>query len=140
MRVRQLSVFVENKSGRLAKVVRSLAQGGVNIRAMSLADTADFGILRLIVDNSDAGLSVLKEAGFAVTVTSVVAAVMPDTPGSLATVLDALDAKGINIEYMYAFVGKTAGQAVVVLRVETVDEAAAALQASGIDVLDELSV
>ncbi len=104
MKVEQISVFLENKAGRLAEVTRSLGEAGINIRALSLADTTDFGILRLIVDNYDAAREMLKSKGFTVGKTEVVAIEVPDHPGGLAQVLNTLAQANINVEYMYAFV------------------------------------
>lgn len=135
MKVKQISVFLENKSGRLARVTEILGQKDINIRALSIADTSDFGILRLIVNKPDEALKVLKEGGFTVSATDVIAVEVDDRPGGLAGVLKALDGKGINIEYLYAFLEKSSQDALVVFRVEQVDAAIAALQAAGINVL-----
>lgn len=134
MWVKQISVFLENKSGRLAAVTRVLGENGINIRALSIADTSDFGILRLIVDDPPRAYAVLKEAGFTVSVTDVMAVEIPDTPGGLADVLDILGRAGANIEYLYAFVSKSAGNALVLFKVEDVETAARALQEKGITV------
>ena len=123
MKVKQLSIFLENRAGRLAEVVRLLGDAGINIRALSLADTSDFGILRLIVSNVDKALQVLRDCGHTVSLTDVVAVEVPDAPGGLAGVLDPLRSAGINVEYMYAFVEKATDKAVVIFRFE--DSAAA---------------
>ena len=115
--ITQLSVFLENKSGRLADVCRTLGENEVNIRALCIADTSDFGILRMIVDKPEAGVECLREAGFSVGETHVLAVQMPDVPGGLGGVLDLLGGKEINIEYMYAFFTTVEGNAVVVWRV-----------------------
>jgi hypothetical protein len=135
LKVKQISVFLENKSGRLAQVTRELGEKGINIRALSIADTTDFGILRLIVNNPSEAWQLLKAGDYAVSETSVIAVRVPDSPGGLAGILSLLNASGINIEYMYAFVGKTAGDAVVVFRVEQIDEAITVLQQAGIQLL-----
>ncbi len=140
MKVKQMSVFLENKSGRLAQVTRVLGENGVNIRALSIADTTDFGILRLIVNDPDRTYQVLKEAGFTVSATDVIAVEVADRPGGLADILQSLQEAGINIEYLYAFVQKTPSAALVVLRVEQLDEAVKALQESGIHILSEEEV
>ncbi len=140
MKVKQMSVFLENKSGRLAQVTRVLGENGVNIRALSIADTTDFGILRLIVNDPDKTYQVLKEAGFTVSATDVIAVEVADRPGGLADILQSLQEAGINIEYLYAFVQKTPSAALVVLRVEQLDEAVKALQESGIHILSEEEV
>ncbi|MBU4532996.1 MAG: ACT domain-containing protein [Eubacteriales bacterium] len=134
MWVKQISVFLENKSGRLAAVTRILGNEGINIRALSIADTSDFGILRLIVDDPAKAYSKLKEGGITVSETEVIAVEIPDTPGGLASVLDILDAGGANIEYLYAFVSKSSGNALVLMKVEDLDKAAAALKANNIPV------
>ena len=104
MRVEQISIFLENKSGRLAEVTRIIADAGVNIRSLSLADTTDFGVLRLIVDQTDRAQQILKANGFTGGKTDVLAVAVPDRPGGLAKILEVLDGEGINVEYMYAFV------------------------------------
>ncbi|MGF7185459.1 hypothetical protein GGQ84_001548 [Desulfitispora alkaliphila] len=134
--VKQISIFLENKSGRLAKVTRVLGEQEVNIRALSIADTTDFGILRLIVDNPEKALEVLKEAGFAVSEAEVIAVEIPDSPGGLAGVMDVLEEAGVNIEYLYAFLKNSAQNAVVLFRVEAVDKAKEVLAARNINVLD----
>jgi hypothetical protein len=135
MKVKQISVFLENKSGRLATVTRILGENGINIRALSLADTTDFGILRLIVDNPDQAWQVLKANDFTVSGTEVIAVQMSDQPGGLAQVLQTLEDIRINIEYMYAFVGRSGEDAVVVFRVEAIDRAIELLQQAGINLL-----
>lgn len=123
MLVKQISVFLENKSGRLADVTRTLADNGINICAMSIADTTDFGILRLIVNKPEEAEKILGENEFTVSCTNVIAIGVEDKPGGLAKALDILHEKSISIEYMYAFVGKTGNEATVILRVENPDEA-----------------
>jgi hypothetical protein len=135
MHVEQISVFLENRSGRLAEITGVLARGGVNIRALSIADTADFGILRLIVDQPEAATHALKEAGFTVAKTEMVALEIPDRPGGLWGVLRTLDQAGINVEYMYAFVEKSGENAVVMFRFDEQDRAVEALTAAGVRVL-----
>lgn len=135
MRVKQISIFLENKSGRLAQVSRVLGENSINIRALSIADTTDFGILRLIVNDPDKAYQVLKEAGFTVSTTDVIAVEVTDAPGGLAEVLQLLDQSGINIEYLYAFVQKVSNAALVVFRVEQLDEAVKVLQQEGIRIL-----
>ena len=135
MKVEQISIFLENKSGRLAEVTRILSAAGVNIRALSLADTADFGILRLIVNNSDKAKEVLKANGFTVSKTEVVALVVPDRPGGLAGILKILDAASINVEYMYAFVQRSGDNAIILFRFDEIDKAIAVLTQAGVRVL-----
>lgn len=135
MKVKQISIFLENKSGRLAKVTKVLGDNAVNIRALSIADTTDFGILRLIVNDPEKAWNVLKNEGFTVSATEVIAVQIPDQPGGLASVLASLESLGVNIEYMYAFVGKTNEEAVVVFRVESIDQAIPILQNGGVRLL-----
>jgi len=135
MKVTQISIFIENKSGRLAEVSRVLGEKKVNIRALSLADTSDFGILRLIVDNTDLAKETLKECGFTVSKTEVVAVEVPDCPGGLSSILQVLDSANVNVEYMYAFVERSAGNAVIIFRFDDVDQAIEVLQANNITVL-----
>jgi len=134
MKVEQISVFLENKAGRLAEVTRILGETGVNIRALSLADTTDFGILRLIVDQYDLARKVLKEKGFTVGKTEVVAVEVPDHPGGLASVLQLLAQAGINVEYMYAFVQHSGKNAVIIFRFDNLDDAISLLQGAGIHI------
>ena len=135
MKVTQISIFIENKSGRLAEVSRLLGEKGVNIRALSLADTTDFGILRLIVDNTELARQTLKEGGFTVSKTEVVAVEVPDRPGGLSSILKVLDTASVNVEYMYAFVERSAGNAVIIFRFDDVDAAIKVLREKGITVL-----
>jgi hypothetical protein len=135
MRVKQISVFLENKAGRLWELTETLKEKGRNIRALSLADTSDFGILRLIVNRPDEAFTALKEKGFAVAVTEVLAIEVSDRPGGLSDVLKVLCREGVNVEYMYAFVEKKAGNAAVVIRVEDIERAATALSAAGVPIL-----
>ncbi|MEW6574582.1 MAG: ACT domain-containing protein [Bacillota bacterium] len=134
MSVKQISVFLENKSGRLAAVTRLLAENRINIRALSIADTSDFGILRLIVDQPDKAYAALKEGGFTVSATDVLAVAVPDTPGALAPALAALEAADINIEYLYAFVAKCADLAMVLFKVNDTERAKTVLREAGFKV------
>ena len=135
MLVEQIAVFLENKSGRLAEITAVLAENNINIRALSVADTADFGILRLIVDNVEMAKSVLKENGFTVGKTNVIAVEVEDKTGGLAKVLKCLTDDHINIEYMYAFVNKTGENAVLIFRFEKMEEAITTLQNGGFTIL-----
>ena len=128
MLVKQISVFLENKSGRLAEVTRTLGDNNIDISALSIADTTDFGILRLIVDKPEKAEEVLKAEGFTVSSTSVIAIRVQDKPGGLAQALGVLDKENVDIEYMYAFVSKTEDEALVILRVIENDRAIAALK------------
>lgn len=136
MKVEQISIFIENKSGRLAEITGILGDEGINIRALSLADTTDFGILRLIVDNVDRAQSVLKGKGFTVSKTEVIAVNVPDQPGGLAAILHALDQGQINVEYMYAFVERCGGNAVIIFRFDETDKAITTLQANNFNILE----
>lgn len=140
MKVNQLSVFIENKSGRLADVTRALEIGGINIRALSIADTIDYGLLRLIVNDPVAAKAALVNSGFTVTLTEVLAIEVPDKPGGLAGIIDIFADSGVNIEYMYAFVGTSGENAIVIFRIERIDEAIPILQSKGVRILtgDEL--
>ena len=117
-KVNQLSVFMENKAGRVSEVTAALGETGVNIRGFSVSDTAEFGILRLVVDDPDRGKSVLKEAGFTVKESDVVCIKLPDEPGSLARVLKVVSDAGVNIEYVYSLVSTY-----VVVNVSDIDRA-----------------
>lgn len=135
MKVQQISVFLENKSGRLAELTDVLGKSGINIRALSIADTSDFGILRLIVNNPATALTELKNAGFTVSITDVIAVEVKDEPGGLAAVLSLLESAGINIEYLYAFLEKSSNDALVVFRVEQIDQAIDLLAKNNINVM-----
>lgn len=135
MKVEQISIFLENKSGRLAEVTEVLSKNGVNIRALSLADTADFGILRLIVNDPEKTKKVLKEDGFTVAKNEVVAVVVPDRPGGLADILKTLKGKAINVEYMYAFVQKSEGNAILIFRFDNVEHAIESLRKAGVRIM-----
>lgn len=135
MNVEQISIFIENKSGRLAEVSAVLGNANVNIRALSLADTSDFGILRLIVNDCEKAVAVLKERGFTVSKTEVVAVEVPDQPGGLASILQVLDAAAINVEYMYAFVERCGANAVIIFRFDETEKAIAVLSENGFTVL-----
>ncbi len=121
--VEQISVFLENKAGRLADVTSILAEANVNIRALSLADTSDFGILRLIVNDNNKAKEELKKAGFTVGKTDVVAVEVEDQPGGLSYILRILHKANVNVEYMYAFVQQSGANAVLIFRFDNLDEA-----------------
>ncbi len=135
MTAKQVSIFLENRAGRLADVTTLLGENGVNIRALSLADTADFGILRLIVNDPDKAVALLKKAGLTVRETDVVAAEVPDRPGGLAGLLRLLGAENINVEYMYAFVRSPAESAIMIFRFDDPARALEVLQRSGVRIL-----
>jgi hypothetical protein len=135
MQLEQISIFIENKSGRLAEVTRVLGSQGINIRALALADTSDFGILRLLVDQTDLARTTLKEHGFTVSKTEVVAVEVPDQPGGLSGILDVLDKSQVNVEYMYAFVERCGGNAVIIFRFDDPVAAIRVLTDNGIAIL-----
>lgn len=123
MKIVQLSVFLENKEGRLADIIGALADAKINIRTLSLADTKDFGVLRMIVDTPEKAIEVLKKNGATVRTTDIIAVEVEDSPGGLYRVLKVFKEAGINIEYMYAFVEKNNDNAVMVFRVDDPDAA-----------------
>src|SRR5512139_2208431 len=135
MKVKQISVFLENKRGRLREALDALAKANINIRALSIADTSEFGILRLIVPEPDKAKKVLEKSSFTVRENDVIAVGVTDTPGGLAGILKVLDDAGINVEYIYAFVAKTGEKAVVVLRTENINAGIKALKKAGVPVL-----
>ncbi len=137
MSVKQISVFIENKKGALAEVTGFIASHGINLYALSIADTQDFGILRIITDNPDRARDMLKEEGYTVTATSVLAVEIDDTPGSMASILSVLDKADIIVEYTYAFIGKSANKAYMIFRVDDKDKANAALANAGISTIDQ---
>lgn len=136
MRVEQISVFLENKAGRLFEVTRILAEAGINIRALSLADTSDFGILRLIVNDNNRAKEVLRQQGFTVGKTEVVAVEVSDQPGGLHKILEILFKANVNVEYMYAFVHQSGSNAVIIFRFDNLDEALKILAQNGVTVIE----
>ncbi len=136
MSIKQISIFVENKSGRLAEITAVIAAAGIDIRALSIADTTDFGILRLIVNKPDEAEAALKAAGLTVSLTNVIAVGIPDQPGGFAVAMKALANAAIDVEYMYAFISRDEGRACVILRVENNDAAIEVLRKNGIEILD----
>ena len=140
MFIKQLSVFVENKPGRLHAIVDALAKSGVNLRALSVADTTDFGILRVITDDNDKAQLTLREMGVISKSTDVIAVTIDDHAGGLASVLDVVSSAGVGIEYMYAFLGRTHGKAMMVIKTDGGEEAAAVLAAKGVTPVDESEI
>jgi len=140
MFVKQLSIFIENRSGRLGAACRALADRHINILALSLADTADFGILRLIVSDPDAGHDALKKAGFTVVANDVLAVEVEDKPGGLADILDVLSREKVNVEYMYAFSSIRTKRAALIFRFEDSQAAIKKLTAAGIGVMNRIDV
>ncbi len=120
--IKQISIFVENKFGRLASIIDALGKNNIDISALSIADTTDFGILRIIVDKPEEAVLVLKENGVAVKCTDVIAVAIDDTPGGLSKVLEILTKEDITIDYMYAFVGKKEGKALMVVKTDDLEK------------------
>lgn len=135
MKLNQLSVFLENKPGRLSAPCKALAEAGINILTLSLADTQQFGILRIIVRDWQKAKAVLEKAGNVVNVTEVIAVEVADRPGGLGDVLQVIEKAGVNLEYMYAFTFRSEDKAILVFRFEDPDAAARLLESSGINVL-----
>ena len=140
MKVKQISIFIENRSGRLREVAGVLGEKSINIRALSLADTSDYGILRLIVDRPDEALDVLKNANFTLSETDVIAVEVSDKPGGLSKVLNILGNAGINVEYMYAFVEKSSDNAVMIFRIEDIEGAIKVLSDNNVTILSHEEV
>ena len=136
MFIKQLSIFVENKHGRLEAIISSFADNGINLRALSLADTTDFGVLRVIVDDIDRAKAVLKENGIISKTTDVLAVYIDDRAGGLAEVLKDISEAGIFVEYMYAFLSKTQGKALMVLKADDEEGAEEVLRQHGIAIAD----
>ena len=137
MKTKQISVFMENRSGRLAKITTALGNADVNIRAMSLADTSDFGILRLIVNNAEKAKSALVDHGFTVRISDVIAVAIPDIPGALGNLLSMMEHAGLNVEYMYAFIQKNMEQAIIIFYFDDTDKAIETLLDNDISVIEE---
>lgn len=135
--VRQISVFINNRPNQLNEAVKCLKDVGINIRAMSLADTKDFGILRIIVNDTEKACDILKKSGYAVIITEVVTVSVPDTAGQLSRVLDVLGSEGVNVEYLYAFIGTSEKSVSFVIRVDDNAKASVALDRAGIIQLTE---
>jgi len=132
--IKQISLFVENKPGRMAKVSKTLSDAGVNIRAMTIAEAGDFGVIRMVVDNPEKGYKVLHDNGFTVSTTDVLAVEMKDTPGGLYEIVDTLGSNKINVDYAYAFVTAKAQRAMLILRVDDIAKARQALTAKGVKI------
>jgi hypothetical protein len=137
MKVKQISLFLENKEGRLYEALKVLAEAGINIRALAIADTSGFGILRLIVNDPEKAKSALENAVYTVKITPVLAVEVDDRPGGLAEVLKYIYDADINVEYTYAFVEKSGEKAVVVLRTNNLDKTISVLKEKGITLLSE---
>mgnify|MGYP000885920228 CR=1 FL=1 len=140
MKIQQLSLFLENKPGHLLDPCRLLAASGINIRTLTVADTEQFGILRMVVSDWRRAAELLKERGYVVKVTEVLAVEVPDRPGGLVELLESIQNSSVNIEYMYAFPAKRQGRAVLIFRFDRPDEAIACLEAAGINVLNGVEI
>lgn len=138
--IKQISVFVENKKGRLAKITEVLGQGGVDLIALSIADTTNFGIMRCIVSEPEKAITLLKDNGFTASTTEVIVAEVSDQPGGLARVLRLLDQADISVEYLYSFVRTPNENALILFRVEDIVTATKALQEGGVKLLSEQDV
>lgn len=140
MAIRQLTIFVQNRQGAIVSITEALAANQVNIRALSIAETEDFGILRLIVNDEEIAQKTLSDAGYLIKVTEVVGVKIGDAPGKLTGALAVLDKAGINLEYLYAFMARTEKHAYVVLRVEDNAAAEAALEAAGYHLITDADI
>ncbi len=140
MAIRQLTVFVENKQGAVVSITETLSAHNINIRALSIAETQDFGILRLIVNDEETAEKILKDEGYLIKITDVVGVKIGDAPGKLSSALKVLDENKINIEYLYAFMARTEKHAYVVIRVENNDAAEKALCDAGFKIITEADV
>jgi len=136
MEIKQISVFLQNTKGRLSKVTQTLAQAGINLRAISIADTADFGILRFIVDKTDEAVAALSSAGFTVKLTEVIAVEIDDVPGSLAKLMEVVEVSNVNIEYLYATLENKSGKAVVIFRMENHEQGLKLVKDSGLTLIE----
>ena len=140
MLVKQINVFLENQSGRLAEVTRTLGENDIDIRALYIADTTEYGILRMILDKPDKAVEVLTASGFTVSSTPVIAIAIEDKPGTLDHALSIFSESSLSLEYLYAYVGRTSDDAVVVIRVQDPQMALIKLEESGIRVLSSEEV
>ena len=133
MKIRQISIFLENQPGRLSALCRTLADAGVNLSTLMLSEAGEFGLLRIITPDADKARAVVEKAGYAVTASEVIAIQVPDKPGGLASVLTALDQHKVSVDYMYAFACRT-GRAIMIIRFNDLDRAIAELQKLGVNV------
>jgi hypothetical protein len=140
MKLQQLSIFLENKPGQLKGAIDLLARANVNILTLSLADTKQFGILRLLVNDWEQAKTVLDEVGYVVQMTEVLALEVADRPGGLAELLDHVEAAGLNIEYMYAFTASRGDKAVMIFRFDDPDKAIERLRAGGVNVIGSVDL
>lgn len=140
MKIKQLSIFLQNRMGSLSKPLEVLSNANVNIRAMCMADTSEFGILRLVVDNPKKGKEALEESGFLVKITEIIGVEMNDTPGGLANVLNIIKDNGIDLEYLYAFTHEKEGKAILLLHSDDIDRLISVLKDSDITVVQSNEV
>jgi hypothetical protein len=140
MKITQISVFLENRSGRMRQVCSVLGQNNINIRALTVAETESFGVLRIVVDKPAVAIDVLKKNGFTANITDVVVVEMQDKPGGLADILGILDENKINVEYMYAFLEKSADKAMVVFRFEHPEKAVKVLTDNNVTIAKDITV
>ena len=140
MGIRQLSVFVENKKGSLHEITDALSKEGIDLRSMCVADTNDFGIVRIITNEPERAAEILKSQGHAANVREITAFAVPDQPGGLAKVLSLLESRGVNIEYLYALVTTATDKAYAVMRTDESEIAESILRSNGIELLDEAHI
>lgn len=140
MKITQISVFLENRKGRLFEICSLLGQGGINIRALTIAETESFGVLRMVVDKPAAAIELFRKNNVTANQTEVVAVEVPDTPGGLAQVLGTLRDNNVNVEYMYGFVEKHSEKALLVFRFDNPEQAQVVLAKSGLSVVDEKGI
>lgn len=137
MTIKQISIFIENKEGRIKKAISTLGEENINIRALSIADTTKYGILRLIVSDNVKAMIALEEKGFVVRENEVIIVSVPDKPNGLSSVLEILEEKNINLEYLYAFISNKTDEAIVVMRLENMEEAIELLKDSEVNILEK---
>ena len=137
MKIMQMSVFIENTAGRLSELCDVLGKNGINIKALTLAESPEFGIVRLVVDKADEAVELLRKNGFTAKVSHIVAVEVPDSPGGLAEILKVLSKNKINVEYMYGFVEKASDKALMVFRFDNIDEAISVLQKNNISIVSK---
>ena len=140
MKITQLSVFLENKKGRLSDVTHLLGGNSINLRALTIAESEDFGVLRMVVDKPDKAIALLKENSFVATMTEIVAVEVEDKPNGLASILQVLSDNGVNVEYMYGFTEKRTDKALMVFRFEDTDKAIEVLKANRIGIVGKQNI
>ena len=140
MFIKQISVFMENRPGRLAEITKVLSDNDIDVRAINIADTTDYGILRMIVNDEVKAEKVLRENNMTASVTDVIAISIPDTVGAFSTVINLLKDKGISIEYIYSFIGEKSNKAVIVIKTNKLDESLETLKNNGVEVLTKEEV